>query len=72
MDDEDPETQEALELSYEILNLIESNIDSFTEEEKETLYTSNESIQFFLDVGDEERSLIEAKQLKEYLLKITT
>jgi len=72
MDDEDPETQEVLELSYEILNLIESNIDCFTEEEKETLYTSNESIQFFLDIGDEERSLIEAKQLKEYLLKITT
>lgn len=72
MDEENPEVDEVLELSYEILNLIEENIESFTEEEKETLYTSNESIQFFLDIGDEERSLTEAKQLKQYLLKIST
>ena len=72
MDDFDENTIEVLNLSQEIVELIESNIQKFTPEESDDIVTTNETIQFFLEQDDIDRALAESITLKEYLLKITS
>jgi hypothetical protein len=72
MDDFDENTIEVLNLSQEIVELIESNIQKFTPEESDDIVTTNETIQFFLEQDDIDRALAESISLKEYLLKITS
>jgi hypothetical protein len=71
MDDLDPKSQEVLQLSYEIVQLIEQNVDSFNDEETEEVITSHETISFFLEQDNVERALVEAQSLKKYLIKLT-
>ena len=71
IDDLDEDTLKVLELSQEILELIEQNIVNFSAVESETIVTTNESIQFFLEQENVERALNESLDLKKYLLKIT-
>ena len=71
IDDLDEDTLKVLELSQEILELIEQNIVNFSAVESETIITTNESIQFFLEQENVERALTESLNLKKYLLKIT-
>lgn len=71
MEDEDPNMEEALILTYEIIQLIEQNIESFNNEETQEVLTSNDTIKFFLDNDNSERALTEARNLKKYLIKLT-
>ena len=71
IDDLDEDIIKVLELSQEILELIEQNIVNFSAVESETIVTTNESIQFFLEQENIERALTESLNLKKYLLKIT-
>ena len=71
IDDLDEDVIKVLELSQEILELIEQNIVNFSSVEADTITTTNESIQFFLEQENVERALIESLNLKKYLLKIT-
>ena len=72
MDEFDENTIEVLNLSQEIVELIELNIQKFTPEESDDIVTTNETIQFFLEQDDIDRALAESITLKEYLLKITS
>jgi hypothetical protein len=71
MDDLDPKSQEVLQLSYEIVQLIEQNVEAFNEEETKEVLTAHETISFFLEQDNTERALIEAQNLKKYLIKLT-
>ena len=71
MDEDDPNMEEALILTHEIIQLIEQNIESFNDEETQEVLTSNETIQFFLEQDNTERALIDAHNLKKYLIKLT-
>lgn len=72
IDDLDEDVIKVLELSQEILELIEQNIVNFSSVEADTITTTNESIQFFLEQENVERALNESINLKQYLLKITS
>lgn len=72
IDDLDEDVIKVLELSQEILELIEQNIVNFSSVEADTITTTNESIQFFLEQENVERALNESLNLKQYLLKITS
>ena len=71
IDDLNENTIKVLELSQEILELIEQNIVNFSSVEIDTIVTTNESIQFFLQQDNTQRALDESLNLKKYLLKIT-
>ena len=71
MDDLDPQSQEVLQLSFEIVQLIEQNVDAFNDKETEEVITSHETISFFLEQDNVERALLEAQNLKKYLIKLT-
>jgi hypothetical protein len=71
MDEDDPNMEETLILSYEIIQLIEQNIESFNNQETQEVLTSNNTIKFFLDNNNTERALTEARNLKKYLIKLT-
>jgi hypothetical protein len=71
MDEDDPNMEETLILSYEIIQLIEQNIESFNNQETQEVITSNDTIKFFLDNDNTERALTEARNLKKYLIKLT-
>jgi hypothetical protein len=62
--------EDVLQLSYEIIQLIEQNISCFTDEETENVITSNESISFHVENDNIDRAYIEALNLKEYLIKL--
>lgn len=72
IDDLDEDVIKVLELSQEILELIEQNIVNFSPVEADTITTTNESIQFFLEQENVERALNESINLKKYLVKITS
>lgn len=71
MDEDDPNMEEALILTYEIIQLIEQNIESFDDQQMQEVLTSNDTIKFFLDNDNSERALTEARNLKKYLIKLT-
>ena len=69
IDDLNENTIKVLELSQEILELIEQNIVNFSSVEIDTIVTTNESIQFFLQQDNTQRALDESLNLKKYLNK---
>lgn len=71
MEDDDPNAEKVLQLSYEIIHLIEQNVDCFDDAQTQEVLTSNETMQFFLDNNNTERALTEARNLKKYLIKLT-
>ena len=62
--------EDVLQLSYEIIQLIEQNISCFNDVETENVITSNESIGFHVENDNIDRAYIEANNLKEYLIKL--
>ena len=70
MDDTDPSSDEVLQLTYEILHLIESKVSLISDDEMNEVLMSNESIQFFLEQDNPERALLEARNLKKYLIRL--
>lgn len=62
--------EDVLQLSYEIIQLIEQNISCFNDEETENVITGNESIGFHVENNNIDRAYIEARNLKEYLIKL--
>jgi hypothetical protein len=61
---------DVLQLSYEIIQLIEQNISCFNDEETENVITSNDSIGFHVENDNIDRAYIEALNLKKYLIKL--
>lgn len=61
---------DVLQLSYEIIQLIEQNISCFNDDETENVITSNESISFHVENDNTDRAYIEALNLKKYLIKL--
>ena len=61
---------DVLQLSYEIIQLIEQNISCFNDDETEKVITSNESISFHVENDNMDRAYIEALNLKKYLIKL--
>jgi hypothetical protein len=61
---------DVLQLSYEIIQLIEQNISCFNDDETENVITSNESISFHVENDNIDRAYIEALNLKKYLIKL--
>ena len=61
---------EVLELSLDILNLIQEKHKYMTPEQGEEVSITNESIQFFVEQDEVDRALDESRNLKEYLLKL--
>lgn len=61
---------DVLQLSYEIIQLIEQNISCFNDDETENVITSNDSISFHIENDNIDRAYIEALNLKEYLIKL--
>jgi hypothetical protein len=70
MDDTDPSSDEVLQLTLEILQLIESKVSLISDDEMNEVLMSNESIQFFLEQDNPERALLEARNLKKYLMRL--
>ena len=70
MDDTDPSSDEVLQLTLEILKLIESKVSLISDDEMNEVLMSNESIQFFLEQDNPERALLEARNLKKYLMRL--
>jgi|TARA_B100001093_G_scaffold496281_1_gene541733 hypothetical protein len=70
MDDTDPSSDEVLQLTLEILQLIESKVSLISDDEMNEVLMSNESIQFFLEQDNPERALLEARNLKKYLIRL--
>jgi hypothetical protein len=71
MEDDDPNAEKVLQLSYEIVQLIEQNADYFDDAQTQEVLTANDTIKFFLDNDNTERALNEANNLKKYLIKLT-
>ena len=61
---------DVLQLSYEIIQLIEQNISCFNDDETENVITSNDSISFHVENDNIDRAYIEALNLKTYLIKL--
>ena len=61
---------DVLQLSYEIIQLIEQNISCFNDDETENVITSNERISFHVENDNIDRAYIEALNLKKYLIKL--
>ena len=61
---------DVLQLSYEIIQLIEQNISCFNDDETENVITSNESISFHVENDNTDRAYIGALNLKKYLIKL--
>ena len=61
---------DVLQLSYEIIQLIEQNISCFNDDETENVITSNDSISFHVENDNIDRAYIEALNLKKYLIKL--
>jgi hypothetical protein len=61
---------DVLQLSYEIIQLIEQNISCFNDDETENVITSNDSIGFHVENDNIDRAYIEALNLKKYLIKL--
>ena len=72
IDDTDPSAEEVLQLTLEILNLIESKVSLISDDEMNEVIMSNESIQLFIEQDNTERALLEARNLKKYLMRLGT
>ncbi len=71
MEENDPNAEKVLQLSLEIVQLIEQNISCFDDAQTQEVLTANDTIKFFLDNDNTERALNEANNLKKYLIKLT-
>lgn len=58
-------------ISGEILNIFQNKINKLTNEQAENLNLHNNSMNFYMKLGDEQKALWEARKTLEYLEQIT-
>lgn len=62
---------ELQKISGEIINIFQKDINKLTKEQSEQLNLHNNSINFYMQLGDEQKALWEARQTLKYLKEIT-
>jgi len=58
-------------ISSEIVEIFQNKINKLTNEQAENLNIHNNSMNFYMQLGDEEKALWEARKTLEYLEQIT-
>ena len=58
-------------VSSEIVEIFQNKIQNLSKEQSESLNLRNKSVNFYMQLGDEEKALWEARQTLEYLQEIT-
>ena len=58
-------------ISSEIVEIFQHKITQLTKEQSESLNLRNNSVNFYMKLGDEQKALWEAKQTLQYLHEIT-
>ena len=58
-------------ISSEIVEIFQNKINKLTKEQAENLNTHNNSMNFYKQLGDEQKALWEARKTLEYLEQIT-
>ena len=58
-------------VSSQILMVFQYEVKKLTKEQAEILNIHNKSVNFYLELGDEQKALWEARQTLEYLQEIT-
>ena len=61
---------ELQKISSEIVNIFQNDINKLTKEQAEQLNIHNNSINFYMQLGDESKALWEAEQTLKYLKEI--
>ena len=62
---------ELQKISSEIVNIFQNDINKLTKEQAEQLNIHNNSINFYMQLGDQSKALWEAEQTLKYLKEIT-
>ena len=62
---------ELQKISGEIVEIFQNQITQLTEEQSESLNLRNNSVNFYMKLGDEQKALWEARQTLQYLHQIT-
>jgi len=62
---------ELQKISGEIIEIFQNDINKLTKEQSEQLNLHNNSINFYMQLGDEQKALWEAQQTLKYLKEIT-
>ena len=62
---------ELQKISGEIVEIFQNQITKLTKEQSESLNLRNNSVNFYMQLGDEQKALWEARQTLEYLHQIT-
>ena len=62
---------ELQKISGEIINIFQNDINKLTKEQSEQLNLHNKSINFYMQLGDEQKALWEAQETLKYLKEIT-
>lgn len=62
---------ELQKISGEIINIFQNKVNKLNKEQAEQLNLHNNSINFYMKLGDETKALWEAKQTLKYLHEIT-
>ena len=58
-------------ISSQIVEIFQNKINNLTEQQSEYLNLRNKSVNFYMQLGDEEKALWEARKTLEYLEQIT-
>ena len=58
-------------ISTEIVEIFQNKINNLTEQQSEYLNLRNKSVNFYMQLGDEQKALWEARKTLEYLEQIT-
>jgi hypothetical protein len=62
---------ELQKISGEIVNIFQNKINKLTKEQAEQLNIHNNSMNFYIQLGDEQKALWEAQETLKYLKEIT-
>ena len=62
---------ELQKISSEIIEIFQKKINKLTKQQAENLNMHNNSMNFYMQLGDEEKALWEARKTLEYLEEIT-
>ena len=62
---------ELQKISAEILDIFNNKIESLSQEQAEVLNLHNNSMNFYIQLGDRQKAMWEAQQTLKYLIQIT-
>ena len=62
---------ELQKISSEIVEIFQNKVNKLTEQQAENLNMHNNSMNFYMQLGEEEKALWEARKTLEYLEQIT-